>query len=491
MAGRSRPQPPFRFWMPYWSNPAPIPSRPAALARRQPLPRAPTVDPPPSRRRRTSSSGLPAPPALSAYSLREENASQRSSSSPMQSLAQSRPVNKRSETPSPSRSTVRAAAPTTQASRHLEQVKTATSPTPQSASQPPQIGVPPQTQLESNRVKEEDHMDITQENSKANRDSEPDGNHSQLQEIEEEPEGVNSQMNPVKAVDSDIIPEEQPDKEEVVENEEPQAQKTQNDTIKPEHSGPASHIKISSKGSEVNLGLNISRPENCEKIDDTSSERPIRQNDSNGRGTKISISDIPRGSLFDGHRAAYHKEIEDGFSKLASGVAEEPRRCGPAMNMITLAGENTGASMIIGDPRNNEMLNSGSRKGPGMGASVNSNVQSINNSTLHDSSCSARNPGVHVEIKSKQAEPEIRMARTRIEPLKVKDKARDANSHSDKRLPHEPRVRRRCLRALFMESESDPENPQKPRRHGCRFSCDEKRAKANQGGVSTSNPNHF
>ncbi|BFG17786.1 hypothetical protein CerSpe_040600 [Prunus speciosa] len=93
-------------------------------------------------------------------------------------------------------------------------------------------------------------------------------------------------------------------------------------------------------------------------------------------------------------------------------------------------------------------------------AYINSNVQSINNAIVFNSFVTEGNPGVEAVFPQNPAESH---------------NAQFTKTPSEK-LTHESTVRRRCLRGLFLEpSDSDPDNPEKPRRHGCRYSCGGKR----------------
>ncbi|CAL9084599.1 unnamed protein product, partial [Musa textilis] len=189
---------------------------------------------------------------------------------------------------------------------------------------------------------------------------------------------------------------------------------------------------------------------------------------------KIAISAIPQDSFYDGKRAVFKEEIKEGLSKLLQKIGtgySGGARNGLSTNVVTLAGNNSGASMIIGyeGSCSEEKWQHG-----GKGAfttSINNNVQSINNSTVDESSCSVRNPGVHLNL-SRTKEPLV--SKRTVEPLETE---RTPSKPIQSQKPtSEPRIRRRCLRALLMEpSESDPENPEKPRRHGCRYSCEEKK----------------
>lgn len=106
-----------------------------------------------------------------------------------------------------------------------------------------------------------------------------------------------------------------------------------------------------------------------------------------------------------------------------------------------------------------------------LASSINNNVQSINNSAIEQSSCSVRHPGVHLKISNRSSET---LASDKA--MKPQNTGRRTFAPLQGQMTsQEPRIRRRCLRALFMESsESDIESSRKPRRHGCRFSCEEK-----------------
>ncbi|CAK9312668.1 unnamed protein product [Citrullus colocynthis] len=95
---------------------------------------------------------------------------------------------------------------------------------------------------------------------------------------------------------------------------------------------------------------------------------------------------------------------------------------------------------------------------------INLNVQGINNSIMCNTSFTENDPGIKLKFPR--------------EPTKSEDEleshhARKANYSAKpaEKLTFEPRVRRRCLRGMLMESsDSEAENPGKSRRHGCRYS---------------------
>ncbi|KAL0360663.1 UNVERIFIED_CONTAM: hypothetical protein Sradi_3750800 [Sesamum radiatum] len=208
-----------------------------------------------------------------------------------------------------------------------------------------------------------------------------------------------------------------------------------------------------------------------------------------------------------GEHVALHKDIRDDLSTFVDRMtAGDPKTAinDKPVSVITLAGENRGASMQMGS-------NSSRTEGPvhihrgykinpdetaeattdGEGSSnkgkksedakitedhpkevyVNNNAQGINNSIVFNVSITERNPGVHISVAhapkesiqstGKRGPPETRKA--------------EFNMNRMERLTYEPKIRRRCLRGLFLEpSDSDPENPEKPRRHGCRVGCQQR-----------------
>ncbi|XP_041008976.1 proteoglycan 4 isoform X1 [Juglans microcarpa x Juglans regia] len=194
--------------------------------------------------------------------------------------------------------------------------------------------------------------------------------------------------------------------------------------------------------------------------------------------------------ISNGEQLPLHEEVRRDISKYVQKLTTSQSDYKKPVSVITLSGENRGASMQLGleSTKRDEFvpihrgykLNSdesteattdgeGSstdkrtrdptpRENPPSRAYVNSNVQSVNNSILFDTSVTENNPGVRLVVSNKQEEPH---------------KAEFNVTPADK-LTYQPTVRRRCLRGLFMEpSDSDPDNPEKPRRHGCRFSCGE------------------
>jgi hypothetical protein len=214
-----------------------------------------------------------------------------------------------------------------------------------------------------------------------------------------------------------------------------------------------------------------------------------------GNDTKIAISGFPRSRLFDGARAPYRQEIEEGLKSLSGrGTPASRPENDQGYRVITLAGHNVGASMVVGNggpkeahaqlPSATELEDPGSASKPSpVAANVNSNVQSVNNSSMEGSTCSAGNPGVHVDIKNGREEPSAVRPTLREDE---KPKPKEPKRRQPLVVPPRPR---RCLRALMMENESDTEAARKPKPSACRFQCVEDHAlpASNGGGAGDKN----
>ncbi|KAK1301559.1 hypothetical protein QJS10_CPB12g00017 [Acorus calamus] len=239
--------------------------------------------------------------------------------------------------------------------------------------------------------------------------------------------------------------------------------------------------------SGVRQGIpNSAEPEKERRRSETlmiNNNKEAAQYGSNGKERKVEIGTI---------RERHQGKSTEAYPGLTSNTSKHPMMDEYISSIITLAGENRGASMHVGSDagkrdgivpihRGYKLNDDNEDKGkpahasdaapPAVTACINNNVQSVNNSILHNSSCSGKNSGVHLVL-----------SRNYAEPVKLKGREESKSSmegrHNSKPIPKlasEPIVRRRCLRALFNEpSDSDPENPQKPRRHGCRFNPAEK-----------------
>ncbi|KAJ6336168.1 hypothetical protein OIU78_012720 [Salix suchowensis] len=173
-----------------------------------------------------------------------------------------------------------------------------------------------------------------------------------------------------------------------------------------------------------------------------------------------------------------------------------------SISIVTLAGENRGATMNMGfestrkdgsihihrgykiNPDESSEATTdgeGSSKGrsskdpltkePARKACINSNTQSVNNSMLFETSVSERNPGVQLNLSYIDEEP----SKNSSKPVHLETRKAEFQVTPAEKLSYEPTVKRRCLRGLFMESsDSDLDNPEKPRRHGCRYDCGKK-----------------
>ncbi|QCE16617.1 proline-rich receptor-like protein kinase PERK10 [Vigna unguiculata] len=134
------------------------------------------------------------------------------------------------------------------------------------------------------------------------------------------------------------------------------------------------------------------------------------------------------------------------------------------VSVVTLAGDNRGVTMHVAGshstrPNPEGKKSTSTEKDEAGKTYVNSNIQSINNSIMSHGTITGRDPGVRVIL------PDVK------EPCLEKPKA-EMSINRVERVPYRPVVRRRCLRGLFLEpSDSEPDNPHKPRRHGCKFRC--------------------
>jgi hypothetical protein len=197
-------------------------------------------------------------------------------------------------------------------------------------------------------------------------------------------------------------------------------------------------------------------------------------------------------------RLPLHEEVRKDISKIVQKLSTGHSTAENPASVVTLTGENRGASMHLGldSGKKEESVHihrgyklypdeSSEATSDGEGSSkvkkskdpqnqapsrvyINSNIQSVNNSILFNSSVTERNPGVNLVVSHRQEEP-IKPS-GKLEPLEAR--RAEFNITPAEKLTYDPAVKRRCLRGLFMESsDSDPDNPEKPRRHGCRYNC--------------------
>lgn len=154
------------------------------------------------------------------------------------------------------------------------------------------------------------------------------------------------------------------------------------------------------------------------------------------------------------------KDDDDDISALNPTLNVDDK----TVSVVTLAGDNRGVTMHVAGSHstrpNPEGKKSASTEKDEAGKTyVNSNIQSINNSIMSHGTINGRDPGVRVIL------PDVK------EACLEKPKA-EVSINRVERVAYRPVVRRRCLRGLFLEpSDSEPDNPEKPRRHGCKFRC--------------------
>ncbi|XP_055835503.1 flocculation protein FLO11-like [Solanum dulcamara] len=201
-----------------------------------------------------------------------------------------------------------------------------------------------------------------------------------------------------------------------------------------------------------------------------------------------------------------NKEVKDNISKfihrMAVGDGKKDLEKGP-VSVITLAGDNRGAYMQLGsnssrkgrevhihrgyklnadenadattDAEGNsegrQLNDTRTMKDKELEAYMNCNVQGLNNSITFDSTIEGKNPGIHMSFPRMRSEPTKSSDRTGLfEAHKAEFNVTRAQKHT-----YEPTVRRRCLEGLFFEpSDSDSDNQEKPRRHGCQVGGIEK-----------------
>ncbi|KAL9231595.1 hypothetical protein vseg_006802 [Gypsophila vaccaria] len=221
---------------------------------------------------------------------------------------------------------------------------------------------------------------------------------------------------------------------------------------------------------------------------------------SNENNTKSEHLGHEKGSSFKHKKAHLDKELKEDLPKVMHRQGTRQDKHGwneKPLSIITLAGENTGATMHLNsEPAKRERpihIHRGYKARPyesvdtvadGEEGSrsrktantivedetrktlyVNNNAQGINNSLVFKSSVTERNPGAHVVLShdaaaSAKSGKEVETCDTH------KAEVRPAPSET---LTYAPRIRRRCLRGLLLESsDSDPENSEKRQHHGCR-----------------------
>ncbi|KAG8377812.1 hypothetical protein BUALT_Bualt08G0072600 [Buddleja alternifolia] len=342
----------------------------------------------------------------------------------------------------------------------------------------------------------------------ASNEKEPKTAASQEEALETQPkEDVKSDNNDERTplVESNAKPEETKEVKEVV-----QAANTETNKETNKEANDFLASKSGSRAQIIEKVEHLSKPDEKQDALDTKEILPISLPNvkPNSQPKKITmISDTyKKSALPSGENVPLHKEIKEHISpfvnKIAIGdpkLAIYEKRAG----VITLAGENRGALMEVGSnsskreepvhihrgyktnpdesteaTTDEEESSKGKKSDDGRAtkdqpteAYLNNNAQGINNSIVFNTSVAERNPGIHMVVNHVQKEL-----------IELTDKSRGVEtrkaefniSHAEK-LTYEPTVRRRCLKGLFLEtSDSDQENSEKPRRHGCRVGCKEK-----------------
>lgn len=245
-----------------------------------------------------------------------------------------------------------------------------------------------------------------------------------------------------------------------------------------------------------------------DKQEQPSTEQTVKTSNSNGQQTKTLVTDSHKKlGMFKEQLPPLHKDIKDSsISKLVPKTDIEGNKQSleeRLVNVITLAGDNRGASLQFGFGSSKKEMpvhihrayksnpdesaeattdaegSSGGRKSEDqkairnqeVKACVNCNIQGSNNSILLNSSVTERNPGVNLEMPHIPAEP----VKSYDKKGSIDIRKAESNITHAQKLTYEPTIRRRCLRGLFLESsDSDLDNSEKPRRHGCRAYCKEK-----------------
>ncbi|MCD7455842.1 hypothetical protein HAX54_029766 [Datura stramonium] len=236
-------------------------------------------------------------------------------------------------------------------------------------------------------------------------------------------------------------------------------------------------------------------------VNPVSNGRQTRASASQTRNKIISTGSSQKNAVSPEPHIPPHKEFKDNISKVLNRVAvgDGKKETGKTpVNVITLAGDNRGASMQLGYDSSTKggriHIHRGYKINPDESANaitdgeessnrrrskdakamedqmvaayVNCNIQGINNSISYYSSITERNPGVHMSLPRVPSEPVHSGEKTGIfEAHKAEFSVTPTRT-----------IRRRCLRGLFLESsDSDPDKPEKPRRHGCRVGCNDKK----------------
>ncbi|KAJ8532431.1 hypothetical protein K7X08_012354 [Anisodus acutangulus] len=242
------------------------------------------------------------------------------------------------------------------------------------------------------------------------------------------------------------------------------------------------------------------KQEEATKDHPVSNGRQMRASASQTRNKTIATGSSQKTAVSNEPHIPLHKEINDNISKVLNRVAvgDGTQETGKTpLNVITLAGDNRGASMQLGfdsstkkgrihihrgykinpdesadattdgegsSKRRRSSKDAKAKEDQTIAAYINCSIQGINNSISFNSSITEINPGVHMSTPGMPSEPVYSGEKTGLfEAHKAESSVTPART-----------IRRRCLKGLFLESsDSDPDKPEKPRRHGCRVACNE------------------
>ncbi|KAJ8762350.1 hypothetical protein K2173_007508 [Erythroxylum novogranatense] len=247
----------------------------------------------------------------------------------------------------------------------------------------------------------------------------------------------------------------------------------------------------------------------------------ISQSEKQAESIKITTTSFTRPKAWNGlteshqrhaisnREAPLHKGIREDIAKFVHKLRIGQTKLSldqKPVSIVTLAGENRGAFMRLGSEQerkdgsihikrgykiNQDESTTVPTDGEGISkkqykdqlsnedqarkAFINSNTQGINNSIVSQTEIHESNPGIRLvlnhnlaEITKYSTKPEL------LETLKAEHKAEHTTTSAEK-LNYEPTVSQRCLQGLLLESSnSDPDNPEKPRQHGCRYKYGEK-----------------
>ena len=499
-------------------NVASLPSSPSRAA---PQSRAYSVPPSPSRTSQTQPASRtdPQPEAPPRLSSQPAGRTTSQPSSPALTTTQVQPTGTTNSQPKIQESS-QPTPTSTQSPSSVSELE----PKPVVVSQPPSQEPQPKAQVPSETTSK------PQNNTPVETSSQPDGVATQPTKVSPASIEATETLAPTKKLDSKPLPEKESEESQV-------GKKVVQEKIEEKKSGPAyeepAKRTIAELVSSATAGLEtqakdlqsfvfqakhkqhekreetferketvVTTSSNAEQIKTSSSVHP------KGRHTSIrSTTQRPSAISSGGQVPPFHEEVTKDISRFVQKLAGGHQMDENPVSIITLTGENRGATMHLSselakkeeavhihrgyklnpdESINDTTVIEGSSKDKVSKENfpsclhVNSNVQSINNSIVSDTSFTARNPGVHCALSLDQGDSiKSKGKPALLETHKAEFSVTPAEKHT-----YEPTVKRRCLRGLFMESsDSDPDNPEKPRRHGCRYSCGDQKNKDKDIGV--------